>query len=44
MSPATNFPEVNQTYRFDNLTYPAQHSIQAGVLTGKRLSVYGPQS
>ena len=33
--PATNFPDVGQTYVFDNLTFPAKHSIQVGVITGK---------
>ena len=33
--PATNFPDVGQTYVFDNLIFPAKHSIQVGVVTGK---------
>ena len=33
--PTTNFPNVGQTYMFDNLTFPAKHSIKVGVVTGK---------
>ncbi len=32
--PNGDFPEVGSTYKFDNLTYPARHSIQVGILTG----------